>query len=377
MATGTREHHAGTTDQASLVGRITSLDWVRGWFLVGSVATASVLPPRPDQLTHASWFGLTVEDTVFPLFVTLSGCGLAFAYRNRVGWGATLRRSAVLLLCGLAFNAVAAGSLDLDTLRLTGPLQVYSVLVLVIGLLHLAARTPRGWALITTAVALGQGTFLMVWQAGCSGGELSRECNPSATIDAAILGPAHMYASGAAGHDPEGLVGILGALLTACVGTTAGHIALSARGTRKAPLLLVGWAGAAAVAALFALQALPAMKRLWTTPFALGVAAAGVVLLAVGMALLDLPARGRWARLRERLAWPQVAMGRNSLLVYFGSHLLVLVLLDRGGDPSWANEAARAVDVVGYPRASFLLAMLVLWGGLAALLHWRRIYLRP
>jgi predicted acyltransferase len=353
------------------------LDWVRGWFLVGSVATASVLPPRPDQLTHASWFGLTVEDTVFPLFVTLSGCGLAFAYRNRVGWAATLRRSVVLLLCGLAYNAVAAGSPDLATLRLTGPLQIYALLVLVIGLLHLVARTPRGWALITTVVALAQGAFLMVWQAGCPGEELSRECNPSATIDSAILGPAHMYASGAAGHDPEGLVGILGALLTACVGTTAGHIALSARGTRKAPLLLVGWAAAAAVAALIALQVLPVMKRLWTTPFGLGVAALGVVLLAVGMTLLDLPARGSWARVRERLAWPQVAMGRNSLLVYFGSHLLVLVLLDHGGDLSWAQEAARAVDVVGHPRASFLVAMLVLWGGLAALLHRRRIYLRP
>jgi predicted acyltransferase len=186
-----------------------------------------------------------------------------------------------------------------------------------------------------------------------------------------------MYASGAAGHDPEGLVGFLGALLTACVGTTAGHVALSARGTRRGPLLLVGWAAAVAVAGLVAIQLLPVMKRLWTTPFALGVAALGVVLLAVGMALLDLPARDRWAQVRERLAWPQVAMGRNSLLVYFGSHLLVLVLLDRGGEPSWAHEAARAVDVVGHPRASFVLAMLVTWGGLAVLLHRRRIYLRP
>ncbi len=350
---------------------------MRGWFLVGSVATASVLPPRPDQLTHAPWVGLTLEDTVFPLFVTLSGCGLAFAYRNRVGWGATLRRCVVLLLCGLAYNAVAAGSLDVASLRLTGPLQVYSVLVLVIGLLHLVARTPRAWALVTAAVALAHGAFLVVWQGDCPGGELSRECNPSASIDTAILGPAHLYASGAAGHDPEGLVGILGALLTACVGTTAGHIALSARGTRRAPLLLVGWAGVVAVAALGAVQVLPVMKRLWTTPFGLGVAAAGVVLLAVGMGLLDLPARGRWERLRRRLAWPQVAMGRNSLLVYFGSHLLVIVLLGHGGEPSWAHDAARAVDVVGHPRASFVGAMLLLWGGLAALLHRRRIYLRP
>lgn len=359
------------------VNRVASLDWVRGWFLVGSVATASVLPPRPDQLTHAQWFGLTVEDTVFPLFVTLSGCGLAFAYRNRVGWGATLRRSVVLLVCGLVYNAVASGSLDVATLRFTGPLQIYAVLVLVVGLLHLTARTPQGWALITTIVAVGQGAFLMLWQLGCPDGELSRECNPSATIDAAIFGSPHLYASGVAGHDPEGVVGILGALLTACAGTTAGHLALSARGTRRAPLLLISWAAAIAMAALFAVLLLPAMKRLWTTPFALGVASAGVVLLALGMALLDLPAGGGWARVRERLAWPQIAMGRNSLLVYFGSHLLMLVLLSRGGEPNWAERSARALDLVGYPRASFVVAMLIAWGGLAALLHRRQIYLRP
>lgn len=378
VANEMREHDSGAvTTQSPSVNRIASLDWVRGWFLVGSVTTVSVLAPRPDQLKHAQWFGLTVEDTIFPLFVVLSGCGLAFAYRNRVGWGAISRRSVVLLLCGLVYNAVAAGSLDLATLRVTGPLQIYAVLVLVVGLLHLTARTPQGWALITAFVALGQGAFLILWQLGCPGGELSRECNPSATIDAAIFGSAHLYASGAAGHDPEGVVGILGALLTACVGTTAGHLALSARGTRRAPLFLIGWAAAVVIAALVAAQLMPAMKRLWTTPFALGIAAAGVALLALGMALLDLPARAGWARVRERLAWPQIAMGRNSLLVYFGSHLLMLVLLSRGGEPSWAERVARAVDVVGHPRASFVVAMLVAWGGLAALLHRRQIYLRP
>ena len=56
---------------------------------------------------------------------------------------ATLRRSLVLLLAGLAYNAVTAGSVDFASLRFTGPLQVYAVLVLVIGALHLVVRTPR------------------------------------------------------------------------------------------------------------------------------------------------------------------------------------------------------------------------------------------
>jgi heparan-alpha-glucosaminide N-acetyltransferase len=110
--------------------------------------------------------------------VTLSGCGLAFAYRNRVGWAATLRRSIVLLLCGLAFNAVEPGSLDPAGLKWTGPLQVYAVLVLVIGLLHLVARGPGAWALIAATAANGDEVLLYVWQQGCPGLVLTPECNP-------------------------------------------------------------------------------------------------------------------------------------------------------------------------------------------------------
>ena len=65
------------------------------------------------------------------------------------------------------------------------------------------------------------------------------------------------------------------------------------------------------------------------------------------MALLDLPAGKRWQKIRERIAWPHLGLGRNSLLVYFGSHLLIFVLLSRGGDPPWALRMAGAVEVSG------------------------------
>jgi hypothetical protein len=70
-------------------------------------------------------------------------------------------------------------------------------------------------------------------------------------------------------------------------------------------------------------------------------------------------------------------MGRNSLLVYFGSHLLMLVLTAHGGDRPWAVRAADAVDFVGYPRISLIVAMVLGWASIAAVLHSRRVYLRP
>lgn len=367
-----------TARQAAKPGRITSLDWVRGLFLCVSVSSVSVLAPRPEWLRHASWTGVRFEDVIFPLFVILSGCGLAFAYRNAVGWWATLKRSVVLLVCGLIFNMVEAQTLDPAQLRWAGPLQVYAVLVLIIGLLHRVVRRPSAWVGVTLGFACIQAVFLYVWQSRCPGHVLTPTCNPSDVIDRAWMGTAHMYLHGVRGHDPEGLLSIFGALVTACAGTTAGHLALSARGSWKAPARLLTWAATTAAVALVASQFLPPMKRLWTTPFALGVGSLGIVALAIGMAVLDLPAPKKWQQVRPHLAWPWVAMGRNSLFVYFGSYLLVLVLLYTGGDPSNAEQLSHRVDVLGnHPQITFVIVMLVLWAGLAAVLHRRRIYLRP
>lgn len=357
-------------------GRITSLDWVRGLFLCVSVFSVSVFSPRPVWLQHVSWIGVHFEDLIFPLFVTLSGCGLAFAHRNAVGWRATIKRSVVLLVCGLVFSFVQQSSLDLHTLHLVGPLQLYAVLVLVIGVLHLVARKPLAWAAITLGVACAQAIFLYVWQAGCPHDVLTPACNPSGVIDRAWLGTSHMYHFGVYGHDPEGLVSMIGALVTASVGTTAGHIALSRRGSWKVVPHMLAWAATVAVAALVASQFLPAFKRQWTTPFALGVASLGVVGLALGMAVMDLPGPRRWEAVRSTVAWPWVALGRNSLFVYFGSHLLMDVLLEHG-KPTWAEQLRERTDFLGHPQVSFTVLMLVVWSGLAMILHWRRIYLRP
>jgi predicted acyltransferase len=356
--------------------RLLSLDTCRGLLLLVNIGAISLLAPQPDQLRHAKWIGVSAIDTIFPVFVTLSGFGLALAYRRHVTWRRTLRRSAVLLLCGLGYNAVMAGSLDLAAWRLTGVLQVYAVLVLVIGLLHRVVRGATGWVAVTAAVAAGQAALLWRWQGSCPGDVLTPECNPSATIDPAVFGTAHIYASGVLGHDPEGLVAMLGALVTMLVGVTAAHLTLASRKPLHTPARLAGWAAAAFLAGAAAAQVLPAMKRLWTTPFALMVAAGAVLALAVAGLLLDQPARQRVTAARERLVTPLVAMGRNSLLIYFGSHLVLHLLEAPRGGSSWADDLARGLEPTGYPRAAFIVAMVALWVVISAVLHRRRIYIR-
>jgi hypothetical protein len=80
---------------------------------------------------------------------------------------------------------------------------------------------------------------------------------------------------------------------------------------------------------------------------------------------------------RGPLTWPLVALGRNSLLVYFGSHLLLHVLETSGGEVTWADTVVERVDVLGNAELSYMLFMLLLWVVLTGVLHRFRIYLRP
>ncbi|WP_161965008.1 heparan-alpha-glucosaminide N-acetyltransferase domain-containing protein [Ornithinimicrobium cerasi] len=359
--------------------RLVSLDAARGIFLTVSVTSASVIPPVPSWLEHPAWFGVTFYDLIFPLFVTLSGVGLAFAYRRRTSWRTTARRVGVLLVVGVVYTAVHGNHYELGSLRLTGVLQLYAVLVLASALLHTVVRDARGWAVITLATAV-LGTLAYVWfEARCPGAVLAPTCNPSGVIDGALLGD-HMYAQGERRHDPEGLVAICGAFLTASAGTTAGHLALEARaGSRRVGLVrIAAWTATCAATGTGLAMVVEPFKRLWTPSFALLAGALGLAVFLVAFAVLDvLLERVRGARTRDAVGWPLVALGRNSLLVYFGSHLGSALLLRYGGEPSWAEQAGEAVSWEGSAQVGFALLSLVVWWAVALGLHRRGIYVRP
>lgn len=365
--------------------RIASLDVGRGLMLVWSVVSASLLMP-PDWYEHAPWVGVHPVDLVFPVFVTLSGCGLAFANRRRTPVLALARRVVVLLACGLLYNSVVAVSSHggspwpgWDHLRLTGVLQLYAALVLVISALHLLTRSARGWAVLTVLLALAHTFVLWRYAQGCAGTTLTPECNPSRVVDPWLFGVDHTYGAGVPGHDPEGALSILGACISASAGATVGHALLSARDRGRRPTAAVApiaaIAAGLALCALVSSQYVPTMKRLWTAPFALEVAAGvAVVLLALHL-LLDRPA----ARTANLGATPLVALGRNSLLVYFGSHALLVAMARHrpGTEQSYLDAAADAVTVGDHRQLSWTVLNVVAWTALAMPLHRFRVYLRP
>lgn len=378
------------TPTATAATRVAALDVVRGLLLVVSVVSSSLIDP-PAWFDHSPWDGVHPLDVVFPSFVLLTGAGLGFAHRSGVRVGRLARRVVVLLLAGLLYNAAlaraATGELDLDHLRWTGVLQLYAVVVLVVAVLHLVVRGAAAWTGVALGLAALHTALLARYGAGCPGGALTPECNPSLWLDTALVPVAHLHEQLSHGHDPEGVVGVLGACATAAAGTAAAHALVAVRGRHPAAgaLRLLGLSTALAAGAAAASLLVPAVKGLWTAPFGLGVAAAVVLVVAVVHLVVD----GRWtaghtagATALRAARWPFVALGRNSLLVYFGSHVLVAVLLLRplgaldSGGPTWAQSLADALAWAGGPQAGLSALLLALWWGAAALLHRRGWYLR-
>ncbi|MBH0022665.1 heparan-alpha-glucosaminide N-acetyltransferase domain-containing protein [Salinibacterium sp. SWN248] len=371
--------------------RIDALDWARGWMLVASLGVNSVIISIP-LLDHAPWASVMPIDLIFPLFVTLAGCGMAFAFHRQVEpWG-VLRRALVLVALGLGFNAVVDATASLTELRFTGVLQLYAVVIVVMALLHLVTRSWRGWALLTIVLAISNTVMLSSFARSCVATLLTPECNPSGPLDSLLFGATHIYRNGLAGHDPEGIIAIMGALVSTAAGATLGHLILrfrkdEAASSTRIPITTVPIA--LAIAALLGLAAalwlgpdllaggpVPPMKRLWTAPFALSIAAIAALLLWLGQ--VALPSSKFRTERQSRFWTPWVALGRNSLLAYFGSHLMML-LLNRPlpGGTSVTGAFASLFPSAVLAQLVWTMLWLMSWVLLSIVLHRRGWYVKP
>jgi len=397
--------------------RVAAVDVVRGLLLVAIVLSGSLLEP-PAWFDHAPWAGVHPLDVLFPSFVLLMGVGLGFAGAGGVHLARLPRRVLVLLAAGLVYNAAVqwarTGGVDPDQLRWTGVLQLFALVALVVSLVHLVVRGWVAWTAVALALAAAHTWLVARWAAACPGGAVVPECNPSQGIDPVVVPAEHLYWQMAGGHDPEGLVAAFGACATAAAGVAAAH-ALRGRGGRPGVVAAAGRSSVVAAVlaggALVASLEVPTVKRLWTAPFGLGVAAGVVLLVAVVHLLVDAPwldrgraagsaappaplggprhraersrsgARGAAAGVRA-LREPFVALGRNSLLVYVGSEVVAAVLLlrplraDPAVEPSAAQSLAERLAWLGSPQVGFSVALLLAWWVLALVLHQRRWYLR-
>jgi predicted acyltransferase len=365
--------------------RFVSLDAFRGLTVAAMILVNSpgswryVHPP----LLHADWHGWTFADLVFPAFLFILGAAIPLAFSRPARIGATsrrlhvriARRTAILFVLGLLLNAFL-NWFDPSSLRIPGVLQRIAVCYAAAALFVLHAR-PRTQAIAATVLLVGYWAVLeciAVPGAGM-GGIDAKDQNLAAFVDRLVLS-GHLYRTT---WDPEGILSTLPAIATTLLGVFAGRFLLSSRDDRTKIFGLLGAGGTAIGLGLVWGIVFPINKNLWTSSYA--VFTAGIA--AVALAAFHLAIKGRalgWAVL------PFAVVGMNPIVCYVGSSLLDGVL-ERWPVPfaqgtqlsakAWifvylephfaAAENASLAYAIGY---------VVLWIGVAAMLHRRGIFVK-
>ena len=363
---------------AVLANRIQAIDLLRGitiaaMIMVNNPGTWSAIYA---PLGHAPWHGYTPTDLIFPFFLFIVGCSIAFAYRGKSPSGATYRKIAVrsLKLIGLgiflgAFLLTPPFVKAWESIRLPGVLQRIGLVFLLAAPLALHLRT-RPLAVLTVGLLVGY----WMWMGFLPLPDGSRPTyerapnNWAMYVDKLILGT-HTWQED---YDPEGLLSTLPSLATCLIGVITGRFLLenTVDKTRK---LVVAAASLLAMGHLWGFV-FPINKALWTSSFVLVTAGWALLALAVIYYLSDV--RG--------LVWGKVFIyaGANALALYFLSSFFAKVYgLIRVGDTSlhgWIYRTVYAQDFLPEKLSSLLyaLTLVAIYLAVGTFLYRRRIFIK-
>jgi predicted acyltransferase len=314
--------------------RLLSLDVFRGLTILGMILVnnpgdwGSIYWP----LEHATWFGWTPTDLVFPFFLFIVGSSLAYSLRkyvlgteidSAVYWR-IVRRTVVLILLGwgmgmsyrlLSYLFGDATSISFSNLRYPGVLVrialVYFAASLVV--LQLGVRAQAALAMV---LLLGYWA-LFGWLPSPQdySVNLTPEGNVVRAVDRAVLGENHMYTRATTEKtDPEGLLSTLPAIVTTLLGYWTGLLIQRNGANGRTVALLVG-IGLTCFAVGWGWGFwFPISKKLWTSSFVLLTGGLAMVVLAFCLEVFDV-----WGQ--RRLACPFEIVGINAIFVFVASGL--------------------------------------------------------
>lgn len=308
-------------------GRLLSIDAVRGFdmmFIMGLsgiiFAICSLFPGGGDswlarQMSHVQWDGFRHHDTIFALFLFISGMTLPFSIAKKKSAGKSnahitieiVRRGLTLFLLGLVYGGLF--DLHLSTLRLPSVLGRIGLAWMMAALLFLYTGKRTQWA---TAAGILVGYFVLLRcciapDAPAGAGHFSLEGNIVSYIDRLLI-PNHLLKPGV--YDPEGILSTFPAVVTALLGMFTGrYVKESSDSGNTKTLKMLCAAVAMAVIAVVWNHWFPVNKKLWTSTFVLAAGAWSVGIFALFYYLIDV--RG-W---RKGVLFFQV-VGMNSITIY-------------------------------------------------------------
>ncbi|MGO4911019.1 acyltransferase family protein [Leeuwenhoekiella sp. W20_SRS_FM14] len=282
--------------------------------------------------THASWFGFTLADLVFPSFLFAMGNAMSFSmprFKNGTSaafWKKIIKRSLIIFLIGYLmywfpfFEYGTDGALQLKPIsetRIMGVLQRIALCYFFTAILVHYFKTK--WILIIS------GGILMVYWAllyllGTNGHELEMATNGITWLDQTIFGESHMYKKDRISFDPEGLLSTLPAIVNVVAGYLAGaFIIKSGKSYKTIAQLLIAGVVLYAVALIWEVN-FPLSKKLWTSSFVLYTVGIDLCIIALLIFSIELK------QLKSGTYFFTV-FGKNPLFIYLFSELFYVILV--------------------------------------------------
>jgi predicted acyltransferase len=322
------------------------------------------------QFSHSQWDGLHLYDFVFPLFVFITGAGVAFALPRALSMQSRgevylriIKRSLLMYVLGLIYY----GGLGQhwDEIRYVGVLQRIAVCYFVTSILFMNLR-PAAQAFVVAAILMTYWALMsFVAAPGMGAGSVEPGANLADWFDRSYLPGRLWYGE----RDPEGLLSTVPAIATCMLGALAGVLLRSDRAPTRVNLaLIVGGALMVAAGWLWGLSYSIIIKALWTSSFVLVTAGASAMLLGAAGQVLDVwrLASASW------LVW----VGANAITLYMISGL---VGFDQLASRLVGGDFGALVDRLTAPGAGAFLTHAVgmtLAIALAGFLYRKRVFVR-
>jgi len=371
--------------------RLMSLDALRGadmLFIIGLsgaiVAFCQLLGFGKDcwlsvQMTHVAWHGFRHHDTIFPLFLFLSGVSWPFSFASQISKGRTtaqivrkiLVRAVVLFALGMVSSTLF--KFDVGSFRYDTVLAHIGFCWAVSALLFMFVKSFRARLAIAAGLLAVHWIVLFFFAAPDAAALL-------ASTDPAVAKKVASYAAYGTDNfsftgniagwidrtfmpgklhegvfDPDGLFGKMTGIVTAMFGVFSGELLRrkDMSGGRKT-LVLLG-AGVLTLALCFAWRPwCPVNKKIWTSTFVLAAGSYSFFALAVFYWIIDVKGWRAWS-------FPLRVIGMNSITIYIMKRFVAFGTMASfffGGIAGLGNEHWRAFTM---EMGQLVCEWLVLW----------------
>jgi len=303
--------------------RLLSLDVLRGFdmfFIIGGGVILKKLSALfgddfhlaiKQQLSHANWVGLTVEDMIMPLFMFITGCSMVFSFDKRLKIDGlkkvylhVFQRFSILWFLGMIYQGRLLNLNWEDTRFFSNTLQAIAIGYLACSFILLLKKLH--WQIISVIGLLLSYTLLSHFYPvpNFGAGNFSVEGNLAAYVDNLIMG------SHRDGKKYTWILSSLNFTVTVMLGVFSGRLLKNKSILDKQKVLRLLIYGLSTLGAGYSLSLIdPCIKKIWTSSFTLISGAYCILLLTLFYYIIDV------VKFRKGLLFFSV-IGANAIFVY-------------------------------------------------------------